>query len=124
MLYSLAAALADSASGLDISGFAQYGVLGIVVVLLIGYARGQVNREKERTDKAEARVKELEDWLRGDYLPKIERSNSLYTLAADVLQKALTQLTELQSERDYMQRHIDDNKNNNPRRKRRSINDG
>ena len=48
-------ALADAAPpGTDLSIFAQYGVLGVFVIILVVYARTSVKREIERADRLEA----------------------------------------------------------------------
>lgn len=39
--------------GVDFTVFAQYGVLGVIVVILILYARSQTQRESARADRLE-----------------------------------------------------------------------
>jgi hypothetical protein len=74
---------------------AQYGVLGIVVILLVLYTRGSVNRERERSDKAEQLVKELNEFIRGEMLPKQVESSLLHKQVAEVLEEAIQLITEM-----------------------------
>lgn len=73
----------------------QYGALGVIVILLVVYTRGSLSRERERTDKAEAQVKELNDFVRGELLPKTVAATDLYKQVAEVLEEAIQLITEM-----------------------------
>lgn len=92
-LYVLAATAATSGDPLQM--LLQYGVLGIFAVLLIMYTRGSINREREKGDRAEAQVKELNDFIRAELLPKQVEANMLHKQVADVLEEAIQLITEM-----------------------------
>lgn len=89
-----------------LSALLQYGVLGIVVVLLILYTRGSitrerekadqaVQRERERADQAEEKVDKLNDYIRDEMLPKQIESSMLHKQVAEVLEQAIQVITEI-----------------------------
>lgn len=88
-----------AASGTDTSdpifSLVQYGALGIIVILLVIYTRGSVNRERARTDKAEQQVDKLNEYIRGELLPKMGEANSLYKQVSEVLEDAIQLITEM-----------------------------
>jgi hypothetical protein len=73
----------------------QYGALGVIVILLVLYTRGSVTRERERTDRAEAQVKELNDFIRAELLPKTVAATDLHKQVAEVLEEAIQLITEM-----------------------------
>lgn len=73
----------------------QYGVLGIFAVLLILYTRGSIAREREKYDRSEAQVKELNDFIRADLLGKQVEAALLYKQVAEVLEEAIQLITEM-----------------------------
>lgn len=84
----------------------QYGVLGVVVVLLILYTRGSVAREREksdqavqrerdRADQASAQVDKLNEYIRSEMLPKQVESSILHKQVAEALEEALRVITEI-----------------------------
>jgi len=73
----------------------QYGVLGVFAALLLIYARGSIKRENDRADRAEAQVRELNDFIRGELLPKQIEATLLYKQVADVLGEAVTLISEI-----------------------------
>jgi hypothetical protein len=92
-LYELAAAAATSGDPLQL--LLQYGVLGIFAVLLILYTRGSITREREKGDRAEAQVKELNDFIRNELLPKQIEAATLHKQVAEVLEEAIQLITEM-----------------------------
>lgn len=88
-----------AASGADTSdpvlALVQYGALGIIVILLVIYTRGSVNRERARTDRAEQTVDKLNEYIRGELLPKMGEANSLYKQVSEVLEDAIQLITEM-----------------------------
>ena len=73
----------------------QYGVLGIFAVLLIIYTKGSIQRERDRADRAEVQVKELNDFIRSELLPKQVEATILHKQVADVLGEAVHLISEL-----------------------------
>lgn len=73
----------------------QYGALGVIVILLVLYTRGSVTRERERTDKAEQQVNELNDFIRNELLPKQVEATMLHKQVAEVLEEAIQLITEM-----------------------------
>ncbi len=53
------AAIAESGSGVDLAVLTQYGVLGVITTILIWFARGAYQREKDRSDRAEVEKERL-----------------------------------------------------------------
>ncbi len=92
-LYELA--VEASTSGDPLQLLLQYGVLGIFAVLLILYTRGSINREREKGDRAEAQVKELNDFIRSELLPKQIEANMLHKQVAEVLEEAVQLIAEM-----------------------------
>lgn len=92
-LYELAVAASTPSDPLTL--LLQYGVLGIFAVLLIMYTRGSINREREKGDRAEATVKELNDFIRNELLPKQVETTILHKQVAEVLEEAIQLITEM-----------------------------
>ena len=88
-----AAAGADTTD--PVLALVQYGALGVIVILLVIYTRGSVTRERQRTDKAEQQVDKLNGYIRGELLPKMGESASLYKQVSEVLEEAIQLITEM-----------------------------
>ena len=73
----------------------QYGVLGIFAVLLIIYTKGSIQRERDRADRAEHQVKELNDFIRNELLPKQVEATILHKQVADVLGEAVQLISDI-----------------------------
>lgn len=91
-LYRLPSLAADAAAGIDLALFAQYGVLGIITALLIFFARGAHQREKDRADKAEAENQRLVNMLIDKLLPAL-------TSATEAAEDSTQLLREMANER-------------------------
>lgn len=89
----LAAATATPSDPLTL--LLQYGVLGIFAVLLIIYTRGSIAREREKSDAAEKQVKELNEFIRQELLPKQVEATVLHKQVAEVLEEAVKLITEM-----------------------------
>ena len=63
--------LADDAGSVDITVFAQYGVLGVIAALLIWFAKGAHQRERDRADRMEQKYENLNTLLLERMLPAI-----------------------------------------------------
>ena len=72
----------------------QYGVLGIFAALLLMYARGSIAREREKTDQAMLQVKELNEFIRSELLPKQVEATLLHKQVAEVLEDAVKLMSE------------------------------
>lgn len=73
----------------------QYGVLGIFAILLIVYTRGSISRERQEKDQAALQVKELNEFIRGELLPKQVEATLLHKQVAEVLEEAIQLITEM-----------------------------
>lgn len=109
MDYHLAPA-ADPTGSLDITLFAQYGILGIVAAMLIWFAKGAHQRERDRADRIEEENKRLNMLILDRVIPaltsatraaeestellnSIQREREIAILQRD---RAVTQLAETQ----------------------------
>lgn len=93
IFYEWAAAGADTSD--PVFALVQYGALGIIVFLLVIYTRGSVTRERERSDKAEQLVKELNEFIRSEMLPKQVEATLLHKQVAEVLEEAIQLISEM-----------------------------
>lgn len=87
--------LAADTTGDPIGMLLQYGVLGIFAALLIVYAKGSISREQERTERAEQQVKELNEFVRNELLPKQVEATLLHQQVAEVLGEAVELIAEI-----------------------------
>lgn len=67
-LIRLAAAGADN---LDLSVFAQYGVLGVFAAMLVWFAKGAHQRERDRADRLEEENKRLNSLIVDRVIPTL-----------------------------------------------------
>lgn len=72
-----------------------YGPLGIFAALLIWYAKTSIAREQLRTERAEQQVKELNEFIRKELLPKQIEGNLLSQQVAEVLGQAVEIIAEM-----------------------------
>lgn len=86
---------ADAVPADPLTALLQYGVLGIVVILLVIYTRGSIARERESADKAQQQVKELNEFIRAEMLPKQIEATVLHKQVAEVLEEAIQLITEM-----------------------------
>ena len=75
----------------------QYGVLGVFAILLIMYTRSSIKRELDKADRAEAQVKELNDFIRNELLPKQVEATILHKQVAEVLGDAVRIISEIKN---------------------------
>ncbi len=80
---------ATKASTDPLSLLLNWGPLGAIAVLLIIRDQTAAKRDRERVDKAEATVRELNDFIRTELLPKQAESTFVYKQVAEVLQDAI-----------------------------------
>ena len=88
-------AAADAPAGDPINLLLQYGVLGVFAILLILYTKSSIKRELDRADRAETQVKELNDFIRNELLPKQVEATILHKQVAEVLGDAIYLITEM-----------------------------
>lgn len=62
---------AAESGAIDFSIFAQYGVLGILAALLIMFAKGAHQRERDRADRMEAENKRLNELILDRVIPAL-----------------------------------------------------
>ena len=82
-------------SGDPVGMLLQYGVLGIFAVLLILYAKSSIAREQDRSERAENQVKELNEFVRNELLPKQVEATLLHQQVAEVLGEAVELIAEI-----------------------------
>jgi hypothetical protein len=82
----LAAPLAaDPTGALDLSVFAQYGILGILALMLIFFARGAHQRERERADRLEQENQRLHELIIDRVIPALGSATRAAEEAAELL---------------------------------------
>jgi hypothetical protein len=82
----LAAVLAADPSGaIDVSIFAQYGILGILALILIFFARGAHQRERDRADRMEQENQRLHELIIDRVIPALGSATRAAEEAADLL---------------------------------------
>lgn len=92
MLPNWLAAVADP-SGIDITVFAQYGILGIIAAILIWFARGAHQRERDRADRMEQENKRLHELILDRVIPAL-------TSATNAAEQSTELLRDVQRERE------------------------
>lgn len=88
--------LADSGD-VDITVFAQYGVLGIIAAMLIWFAKGAHQRERDRADRLEEDNKRLNALILDRVIPAL-------TSATHAAEESAELMRVLQRERQYPRR--------------------
>lgn len=90
------AAETGGAGGLDLTIFAQYGVLGIFAGMLVWFAKGAHQRERERGDRMEAEIQRLHMLILDRVIPAL-------TSATKAAEESTELLTAMQRERQMVQ---------------------
>lgn len=92
-------------SDVDVGVFAQYGVLGVVCLILIVFARGAYQREKDRADKSDEKYEKLNTLVLDRIIPILEMATHS-TRESTALLQAIQRERELSaiSERQNLQR--------------------
>lgn len=81
----MAGLAAEAGGGIDLAVFAQYGVLGIITALLIFFARGAYQRERDRADAANAEVQRLYQLMLDRVIPALTSATSAAEDSAELL---------------------------------------
>jgi hypothetical protein len=81
-------------TSLDLTVFAQYGVLGIIAAILIWFARGAHQRERDRADRLEEENRRLNALILDRVIPAL-------TSATNAVEESAELLNAIQREREY-----------------------
>ncbi len=94
-LLDLADVWAADAGGspIDLTVFAQYGILGVIAAMLIWFARGAHQRERDRADRLEAEVQRLHALMLDRVIPAL-------TSATNAAEESAALLGAMQRERE------------------------
>lgn len=85
-MFYLAPALAVADAGApDLSVLAQYGVLGIVAAMLIWFAKGAHQRERDRADRLEAENRRLYQLFLDQIVPVLTSATRAAEETAELL---------------------------------------
>ncbi len=76
---------ADPTGSLDLSVFAQYGVLGIITLILILFARGAYQRERDRADRIEQENQRLHELIIDRVIPALSSATRAAEESAELL---------------------------------------
>lgn len=96
MLFFQFVAAEDGSGSVDLTVFAQYGVLGIIAAMLIWFAKGAHQRERDRADRMEAENKRLNELILDRVIPAL-------TSATRAIEESGELLNAIQREREYAQ---------------------
>lgn len=96
--------LAQTDGGVDLTVFAQYGVLGVIAAMLIWFAKGAHQRERDRADRMEAENKRLNELILDRVIPALTSATRAAEESAELLnaiqrERQLAQLAEQQPRR-------------------------
>lgn len=81
----------------DFTVFAQYGVLGVMTAILIWFAKGAYQRERDKVDRAEEENKRLNMLILDRVIPAL-------TSATRAAEESAELLNAIQREREYTAR--------------------
>jgi hypothetical protein len=83
--YFLAPLAAIDASPVDLGAFAQYGILGVLAVMLIWFAKGAHQRERDRADRLEAENRRLYQLFLDQVVPAMTSATRAAVESAELL---------------------------------------
>ncbi len=94
-------AAADPSGAVDLAVFANYGVVGVVAIILIWFARGAHQRERDRSDRLEAEVQRLHEVMIERVIPALTSASraaeeSAALLAAMARERELARIVQQQ----------------------------
>lgn len=72
-------------SSIDIGVLAQYGVLGVFAFILVVFARGAHQRERDRADRLEAENKRLNEAIQGQVIPALMSATKAAEASGELL---------------------------------------
>lgn len=96
--------LAQADGGIDLAVLTQYGVLGVIAAMLIWFAKGAHQRERDRADRMEAENKRLNELILDRVIPALTSATRAAEESAELLnaiqrERQLAQLAEQQPRR-------------------------
>jgi hypothetical protein len=74
-----------------------YGALGAFAILLVIYAQSTIKRDRERTERAEQQVTDLNAFIRTELLPRQVASTLLHQQVAETLAEAIEIIAEVKA---------------------------
>ncbi len=88
-------------TGLDLTVFAQYGVLGVIAVILIWFAKSAHQRERDRADRMDAENQRLHQLILDRVIPALTSATAAAEESAELMvamqrERELTQLIQQQ----------------------------
>lgn len=86
------AAAGDATQGFDAGTLGQYGVLGMVNLVLFRFAQQAYNREKDRADRADAEVARLNQKIQDEMIGSLTKSNDAMAENARALHSLMDKL--------------------------------
>src|SRR6185312_10647515 len=92
--------LAADAGSVDITVFAQYGVLGVIAALLIWFAKGAHQRERDRADRMQEKYEQGQD----KYAQLMERVLPVISSDTRAVEESTEIIREMQRERGRISR--------------------
>jgi hypothetical protein len=84
---------ADTTTGVDLSVFAQYGVVGVIALMGIWFAKIAYQRERERADRLETENRRLNEVIQDRIIPAM-------TAATQAAERSMELLRDMQQDRD------------------------
>lgn len=70
---------------IDITVFAQYGILGVIAAMLIWFARGAHQRERDRADRLEEENRRLNNLLLDRVIPALTSATRAAEESAELM---------------------------------------
>lgn len=83
--------LAQAAASDPTAVYAQWGLLGVAVVALAGFARSAYNRERDRADRLEQQVTTLQQRIVDDVTPLVVHAMDVIEAQSKTLDKLRAQ---------------------------------
>jgi hypothetical protein len=92
---------ASGGGGIDLAVFANYGVVGVVAAILIWFAKGAHQRERDRGDRLEGELQRLHEVMMERVIPALSAATRTAEESASLLasmqrERELTQIVKQQ----------------------------
>lgn len=93
-------ALAENPLAPDPAGnLYQYGAIGVFAVLLVFFAFSAIKRERDRTDRAEQELRELNAAMREEVIPVLTQATNAIVRVTDTMAEAAAALRDARGRR-------------------------
>lgn len=76
----------------EVPALAQYGAIGVLLVVLLGFAWSAIQRERTRADKAEEREQRLSEAMRTEVIPVLTRATDAMVRVSEVVPEVVAEL--------------------------------